>query len=218
MLQFMSAIDAISLRNFQDRMILGMAVVAGIVPALPVNTLFQQKIALNEFLNGGRQSFPTRMIDVICKCTVVIKQKAKYGQLTDDEEGLWILLGSDENVCEAYDFIFSESSWTRLSGNLKAHPPVEPYDELKNIVSRSVVAEEHPVATQCVAAFKCLYPDASVLNRVELASIARETQKVKGLRSRKVTNIRYKRIIECLNYYRGGKNGKDFATMKKPMF
>lgn len=98
-----------------------MAVVAGIVTKDV--SLFDQKRQLGDFLHGGRSSFPSRYIDVICKCVVVLEQKGCHGSLTTEEQGFSQLFSSDVAICDVFDFAFSEASLARAFANLTVHPP-----------------------------------------------------------------------------------------------
>lgn len=213
----MSAVDAIQLRSFQDKLILGMAVVSQIVSKRRGFSLFRQRMALSDFLSEGKQSFPSRYIDIICKCAAVLEHKASLGQLTYEEKGFATLFGTDEEICELYDFVISDASWTRLFGNLFAHPRLDTFEELNDTVSRSVHNEELPVATHCVAAYMCLYPNEGANERAESARVARDKKKVKGLRSSAATKKRHNYIIKCLAYYRDVKGAASPAS-KAPMF
>ncbi len=115
--------DAVALRSFQDKLIIGMAFISRIIPSTAKTSTYEQNYALNEFLSAGRQSYPTRYIDLICLTAVVLEEKKKFGILTNDEKGFAELLASDEAICQVYDFALSDASWTRLSGNVSAHPP-----------------------------------------------------------------------------------------------
>lgn len=212
----MSSVDAINLRSFLDRLILGMAVVGRIVASGQGVSLFRQRMSLSDFLWDGKK-FPSRFIDVLCRCAVTLEHKRRIGKLTTEEEGFATLFGSDKEICEVYDFVMSDASWTRLFGNLSAHPELEKFDKLHEMVTRSVHKEERPVATHCVAAFMCLYPDDGANKRAEMARISREKSKVWGFRSNTATEKRHTCILECLAYYRDV--GEDeFPYSKPPMF
>ncbi len=209
--------DAIKLRSFQDNLIVGMAFIAHIIPSSAEDSPFMQKIALNDFLREGRPSYPTRYIDLICMCAVVLEQKKALGKLTEREEGFADLFTSNEAICEVYDFVMSDASWTRLFGNITAHPNVK-FMELNDMISRSVHREEQDVATSCAAALKMYSPDEETNKRVEMAAILSRKKKVRALRKNKVMSARHELVVGCLNYYRKGSDESEWAWSKTPKY